>query len=767
MTPLPPSLIALCLFLLPSIVVADSVDTWHVVNRKPESQHLNDVRLLHSGRCVVVGDFGTIRVSGDNGASWSYPQSPTTRHLKAVTMIDELIGVSVGDGGVVVRTEDGGVTWREVESPVAVSLLDIAFGEGVAVAVGRDGTIIRSDDRGRTWTRASGAPDDSILVVAHAGTDRFLAGTSTGGLLVGSNGGSEWRSLDRIIPPRIVALSPVDDSTWYVAGTAGGDLYRTDDRGESWRRVDPIDTNTTYGYVRFFTSAHGYRRVVRREFDPVFGIYAYRPYLEETRDSGATWASAVTPGKALGVDLGGRATDFLDTTAGLSVGLAGSIEGYEQEGIDEGLDVRVIQGQIRYHWADVDCDDRGRCVVVGYRQVSSPFSYQTVVERSTDGGNTWSRSTGPFPSGPASPPDTPVLKAVFSIDENRLVAGGDSGLYARSVDGGSTWEVSRLTFDPVDSWHYSIDFADPMFGAMTSGTEMAVTDDGGDTWSRLPGPAPESGIYEIIRTAPDRFVAKFHDSLSFSVDSGNTWESFHYPALMGPEFRLDDIDFSSGRVGWAAGVKRNAEGTGIVMKSMDSGRTWVRILEQRLPPGNQGFYRVAFADDDHGIAIGRGTVAYITSNGGADWKMLSLAVDELPSDSQGLFYPEQIAYRNPALALAVNRQNGIILRYRADISSIDRGEDDGRTAAMRWELAPNPATDRTVLTIGSIPSSADLSLKLYDLSGRLKLDRTDEIRTVVNGSSLSIDIGQLPAGRYLVIVGSGDETTSRVLTVVR
>jgi hypothetical protein len=78
---------------------------------------------------------------------------------------------------------------------------------------------------------------------------------------------------------------------------------------------------------------------------------------------------------------------------------------------------------------------------------------------------------------------------------------------------------------------------------------------------------------------------------------------------------------------------------------------------------------------------------------------------------------------------------------------------------------PNPFNDNTELRL-ELPTSGDVSLKLYDGLGR-------EVRTLVDGHrgagtiAIHVDGNDLPSGRYTAMLVAGPVRQSIVLTVVR
>lgn len=84
------------------------------------------------------------------------------------------------------------------------------------------------------------------------------------------------------------------------------------------------------------------------------------------------------------------------------------------------------------------------------------------------------------------------------------------------------------------------------------------------------------------------------------------------------------------------------------------------------------------------------------------------------------------------------------------------------TAASGLRIAPNPAAGYAAIAY-SVPKTGDVSLKLYDVTGKL-------VRTLVNGyhlagvASLIVDCSSLPEGAYQLVLraGNGEPAAARL-----
>jgi hypothetical protein len=83
---------------------------------------------------------------------------------------------------------------------------------------------------------------------------------------------------------------------------------------------------------------------------------------------------------------------------------------------------------------------------------------------------------------------------------------------------------------------------------------------------------------------------------------------------------------------------------------------------------------------------------------------------------------------------------------------------------MQWTLVPNPATEQVVLQYVS-SASQSASIQLVDLTGRVVLEQKADV--VEGTNNISLQIGQLQAGVYSVLLQSADGIGQKLLVVVR
>ena len=199
--------------------------------------------------------------------------------------------------------------------------------------------------------------------------------------------------------------------------------------------------------------------------------------------------------------------------------------------------------------------------------------------------------------------------------------GGDVPTRAlhKTEDGGQTWRQTRL-YESADVKKGEPEFLSIRFAGKKIGIAVGSvvgkndtimdslvmrTDDGGDTWKRVPVPSKVE-LYHLDFTDSDHaWIVGDSGLIMASTDSGLTWR-VQSSGVRKPIF---NVDFRDDDNGYAVG------GGGTVLRTQDGGRTWQQ--------GNAGFdqslMRVDFADDKNGWIVGYGGAVLRSSDKGATW----------------------------------------------------------------------------------------------------------------------------------------------------
>lgn len=160
------------------------------------------VALGERGLVVVVGGFGTVLVSQDDGVTWSAPvfdwmeilDDYVEPHLYAAAVVGNTVTIA-GEFGLVLRSPDRGLTWEVVHRGVE-SIFDFTLdAKGEGLAVGQDGLVLGTSDGGRSWRRLTQLGETNLLGVWRSGPRAFAAGIR--GAYASHDGGQTWKPVTR------------------------------------------------------------------------------------------------------------------------------------------------------------------------------------------------------------------------------------------------------------------------------------------------------------------------------------------------------------------------------------------------------------------------------------------------------------------------------------------------------------------------------------------------------------------------------------------
>ncbi len=236
-----------------------------------------------------------------------------------------------------------------------------------------------------------------------------------------------------------------------------------------------------------------------------------------------------------------------------------------------------------------------------------------------------------------------LLQAVSAVDESVVWVSGHGGTYARTTDGGTTWEAGMvpdadtLQFRDVHAVDAQTAY---LLGAGPSDmSRIYKTTDAGSTWDlQWVNPDPD-GFYDCLdfwdRDRGAAYGDEVDGQLSIIVtgDGGATWERVAPdrlpPALEGEGgFAASGLCLVTGAdgVGWIA---TGAADTARVLRTDDYGRTWTVAVTPLVAGGAAGLTAVSFRDDRHGIALGGDIGApedysdnvAVTDDGGRTWTL--------------------------------------------------------------------------------------------------------------------------------------------------
>ena len=513
---------------------------------------------------LFAGTIGAgIFVSADGGQSWTAANTGLAAKDSYISIVAD-----PANSGIIYAASAKLAYWSTTNgaSWTAFSFAPAAPLTALAIAPNAPGTVYAATDgagiyktvnagppgAGSSWSAAglSGQSLQGGIVVDPTNSTHLWAG-SAAGVQVSSDGGTTWAAAGSL--PAVKSLA-VASGTLY-AGTNGSGVYSSANAGTSWTQLGGAPSAVS-GIAALAASGTS---IVAASYNGS-GLFS-------STTSGASWTAATGLGAADATALAISAStpSVLYAVAGYT--LSKSIDHGATWSASAGLTYPVVATAVA-----VD-PTNSNIVYVGAKGV----------RRSTDGGGTFAATGANFvPSGLAIPVSTPgtVYAAVFNggvytanfaaatpawkqinsgITDLRiravavdpanalnLYAGGEGGFY-RSINGGTSWTASALTF--VRSITVAGGKVFAVVGAGTA-SNLQVSADAGATFSAVG--FGTTAVQNLVSIAVDPTTATTlyatgtssngsAGGLYKSIDGGTSWKAIK-PGLSSTRLRKMLID---------------------------------------------------------------------------------------------------------------------------------------------------------------------------------------------------------------------------------
>lgn len=133
-------------------------------------------------RGLVVGEFGHIKMTNNNGESWKDIDSSIKTSLTAVYFKNELEGVAVGLEGATLFTQDGGDHWTVTSNVTKEHLFSVLWDGKLWLAVGDKGILLTSKSCTGPWDSKKTSPSDLswYTEITNSEDNYYLAGANFG-----------------------------------------------------------------------------------------------------------------------------------------------------------------------------------------------------------------------------------------------------------------------------------------------------------------------------------------------------------------------------------------------------------------------------------------------------------------------------------------------------------------------------------------------------------------------------------------------------------
>ncbi len=448
----------------------------------------------------------------------------------------------------------------------------VALGTNFAVAVCDDGNALVTYDMGRNWHRKPLAY--SSLDRVHCFGDSIVIAAGQNGLIVRSTDwGWTWRRIREgsVTAGYLTDLAGIDDSS-AVVKMGYDELFVTTDRGLNWER-----------------------RAMGVAPDQVRSVFIQSPTLwwantgnalYRSGDAGATW----------------KRDTSLDARGLARLVYVDSLFGWQ---VRDGRVLRTRDGGVTWTEMDIYGFEYNLDVFTTGTDRQTVFILsdgQYVVNKSTDGGETWNISL----TAAAFPESSPYAGA-FTSESVGYIA-GDGGRILRSSDGGESWAIVHGA--GFLGSIAQVLFQDPRNGAaLTHSNTVLVTSNGGARWDETVPAAGytirKASMYNRQEGYGFGFDKTWQPYLFRASDQGRTWTlAGSLPISYDPQlFAQPEGIFSVSRDTVLIGVSY-----GVLLLSTDAGVSWDSILVNREFASQYGTGRNMFV-------FPPGRIVYVGGNG--------------------------------------------------------------------------------------------------------------------------------------------------------
>lgn len=404
----------------------------------------------------------------------------------------------------------------------------------------------------------------------------------------------------------------------------------------------------------------------------------------------------------------------------------------------------------------------------------------SIIERSVDGGDSWTSITPPQIGHPAHAfVEFPMFRSVASPTAHMIVAVGDSGVIARSTDSGINWTTRQIRLgmpgapQAVARWFVGVHFSDEQHGAIIAGTHYVLTtDDGGDNW-RVDTLWGSGG-----RSVAPSGVFRADDGSTIVADQANTiWRlpangpvKMDTPFVRGADQWDGLIRFTkAGGSLWCTGFRTpphdpNDWANTALVQSDNNGESWITRNYEIFSSMRFGARFLSFSDPFNGMAVGLyGTdndSTLHTVDGGRNW-----TARPFPTRKFGLFSPAGLVMLSPTKALTVS-VGGDMLRWSLEPSALGNTPEEPRVQ----RLSVVRSNGGTIVRVGRTDAcpATKAHLRLFDLCGKLVGDFSEALdRAGTGGNVTSFELPPLPSGAYVLQLDMCGEIETRTFVETR
>jgi len=355
------------------------------------------------------------------------------------------------------------------------------------------------------------------------------------------------------------------------------------------------------------------------------------------------------------------------------------------------------------------------------------------VKSTTDGGATWTPASGiPQVHYRGATPRHPRAD---SLAPGFLVVGQSGNILKRDGNTGTWQNLTTFTSNALNDIQVDPGLGQTAFAVGENGT-IAKSLDGGDTWGQLNVPAAAGKWLtkvSIDPTNPDKVTIVGDNGFVLQTnDGGTSWSNQSLPG----NIYLGSVFYTGPNSGWASGSD------GLLNSFIGS------VFTPYTLGTTNGIMGLGFANENFGYGFGDN--GYITHWDGSTWtEQTSPTTNWLNGGTAIAEYQKSFPSDYTVYAWAVGQNGTLISTVQSVVGLKEQPSADG------FLISPNPCNGHFIV---KGPISGEISLEIFDISGR----RLADTRTSINAEC---DFSSLKPGVYTIRFISGNSAQLHKLIV--
>jgi photosystem II stability/assembly factor-like uncharacterized protein len=563
---------------------------WEWQSPLPQGNTLNDVKIVSEKVVLAIGELGTVIRSTDTGETWKLINLGTETNLVSLSFADEQTGYILGINGTVFKTTDCGINWSVQNPGIKTIYYSICFvDKDTGFVAGYYGTILKTTDGGNTWAKKNSKTISTLNKIIFLNNKIGFAVGKEGVVVKTTDSGNTWKGASISSGIDLKSIFFTDENNGWTI-TANGKIYKTTDGGDNW--VEQY-SNSSMSYTSLW-------------FADLNNGKVWGNYNCATIDGGKTWTSEMANYfKIIAVDMRNNLLGFLVGQNGLikkTVDGGATWKNNMEVGYHSYMNIIFTDKNIGWHGDTgkgvYKTTDGGTtwekklniyCNKIYCSDEKTIYVFGDSLRKSTDSGETWKTIRKQRFSG--TPVASIIDSSVFAVDQGSLIY--------NTTNNGTDWNTAIIS--NAGNWQ-TIFFINKLIGWVAGGSgSYAKTTDGGITWEKKEIPRElYFSIYFIDEKAG--WICGGNGTILYTADGGETW--LRQNASFGTSLR--DIRFLNKLYGYAVGEE------GTIFKTTNGGSNWT---SQKSRTTNN-LYSVFIIDENRVWISGENSTLLKTTNGG-------------------------------------------------------------------------------------------------------------------------------------------------------